>query len=237
MQTPYILQQTTTNKILLKKWNSLDAIIKAHPTFKPHLIQKNLDNMIKSAYNFCWSYYIPDPEVYKQLKYFPDFDISTYGNIKNNKTSEPVPILVNHSGYQYVVIHQNDSKSFYSKLYPSPNETWQIHLLVADTFLENKNFFPYNTNSPNSPNNTQLVYHKDGDKSNNAASNLTFERPAHLPVKVNQIDLTTCKIIKTFPSIKHAVVSISGITENSITNACTGRCNSVKGFAWEFVYD
>lgn len=231
VQSLHILQQTITNKITLKKWDSIDAIIDAHPNYKKQIIARNLNGVTKSAYNFSWEYYTPKPEVYKQLNCFPNFDISTHGNIKNNTTQEQVKKFVNNKGFQYVIINQNDPKSILTKLYPSPDEAHFVHLLVADTFLGNTNFCPFNLH------NTILVYHKDGNKSNNMSENLTFDRPNYFPTKVDQIDLKTCEVIRTFNAIQTAAKFIPGLTEHDIVNACTGRCNSAKGFAWRFVYD
>jgi hypothetical protein len=228
MEQRHILQQTISNKIVLKKWKCLDDIIKAHPKFNPQDIQKTLNGETRSANNFFWSYLIPEPEVYTTLKDFPDFDVSTYGNVKNNKTGELVEKMTDHTGYQYVVLHNTDSSNKYSSLYDSENELCFIHYLVAATHLGNKNFVYGSNYNP-------LVYHKDGDKSNNSCENLTFDRPFKLPVRINQIDLKNGRVIRTFPSLEQAKKVVSKLSEDSIIKACTGRCNSAGGFAWEFV--
>jgi len=223
----YIVQQLPVRQIVVKWWNSIDEIMLRYPNFKKHIIERNLKGITKSGHGFIWFYYTPPEEIYKTLTYYPDFDISNYGNVRNNKTSEQVIKTINNDGYEIVEIHNNDSNMLSSKLYPSKNEIICVHLLVAHTFLTN---FSYTYLD-----NKTIVYHKDGNILNNIIDNLTFDRPEHLPVKINQIDMTNNKIIKTFNSIED--VNIPNANIDHILNACKGICNCSNGYAWSFNYD
>lgn len=90
-------------------------------------------------------------EIWKKIKGFEHtkYLISNFGNIKNTKTNYILETN-NKTGYSTVLItHQNISV------------THKVHILVAESFLENDN-----------PNN--VVNHKDGNKLNNNVSNLEW---------------------------------------------------------------
>lgn len=224
--TSTILQQHITTQAVIKTWQSLDEIIQSNPIFRQHIIERNLKRLTKSAYGFIWTHHFPLQETFKTLYHFPDFSVSTYGNVINTKTGDVVKMELDSNGYYFVDIYQMGSNQISKIKY----ESWFVHVLVADTFLNNNNYFPYNVN------NTIIVYHKDNNKLNNLCNNLTFDRPPYLPTKINQIDMATQKVIRTFPSLKHAVAFMSNTTEQDIINACTGVTNCTKGYAWKFFY-
>lgn len=223
----YIIQQSLINQKVVKWWVSIDDIITCNSTFKKHIIQKNLNGNTKSGYGFIWSYYTPPKEIYKTLLYYPDFDVSNYGNVKNNKTSEQVIKKLNNDNYEIVEIYDNVPNILSSKLYPQKNETICVHLLVAHTFLTKFGYTTLDTNS--------VVYHKDGNKSNNIVDNLTFDRQEYMPYKINQINMTNNKIIRTFNSVTE--INIQNINIKHILDACNGICNCSNGYTWSFCYD
>lgn len=230
IQEQRIEQRTVSNKIVLKKWKSLDDIIKAHPSFKPDNIQKTLDGLTKSAHNFFWSYYVPEPEVYKTIKEFPDFDVSTYGNVRNNQTGENVEKgLDKMDGFQYVVLHDGNSKNKYSRLLGIEHELCYVHFLVVATFFGNPDFIYSSNYNP-------IVYHKDGNKLDNSCENLTFDRPFKLPVQINQIDMKNGKVIKTFGSLDQVRKAVPKVSDDLIIKTCEGQCNSAGGYAWEYCF-
>lgn len=51
---------------------------------------------------------------------------------------------------------------------------------------------------------------------------------------INQIDLITGKIIKSYPSAAEAARSISG-DSSTITKVCKGKLKSHKGYMWAYV--
>jgi hypothetical protein len=227
MQNPtYIIQKNPTDGEVINKWNSIDEILEKNSNFKKYLIEKNLSGVIKMAYGFCWSYYTHLEEIWKPLYYFPDFDISNYGIVKNNKTQELVPTLVNDNGHPYVVIH-----TLHTKLISGIYYNALLYVLVADTFLENYNYYPYVGNDH------AIVYYKDGNKSNVRSDNLTFDRPIHMVTKINKIDLQTGKVIETFPSLRQLFISVPGLNIQNVVNTCRGICNCSGGFGWQYVIE
>lgn len=86
-------------------------------------------------------------ESWKVIYDFPNYEISNYGNVRNNtKIIKSVP---NKHGYNVVVLCNGTRKSV------------NVHRLVAAAFIPN-------------PDNKPCVDHIDGDKSNNRADNLRW---------------------------------------------------------------
>lgn len=224
----YIIQCSLLSKEPIKRWLSIEEIIEQNPTFKKHFIKFNLDGKTKMAYGFIWVYYTPLTEIYKRMSVFTDFDISNHGNIKNNITGEELKKIEDEDGYLYVIVHESDTKYTTAK-----REEWYIHILVADTFLDNPCYFPYVMAGD------LAIYHKDGNIKNNRSNNLTFNPPPYILSKtpINQIDLITGEIIKTFPTYKHALGTFKDMTEIELKNACDGSRSSCKGFKWSMVLD
>lgn len=81
---------------------------------------------------------------------FPLFMVSSDGRVKIADTGEYAKIRDNGNGYKQVQIMRNAKR--YTKY---------VHRLVAECFIENPDCLPE-------------VNHKDGDKSNNTASNLEW---------------------------------------------------------------
>lgn len=224
----YIIQCSLLTKEPIKKWESIDQILEQNPTFKKHFIKFNLDGKTKMAHGFIWVYYTHLPEIYKRMTVFTDFDISNHGNVKNNKTGEELEQFADNDGYFFVMIHEPDTK--YRK---SKREGWYIHILVADTFLGNLCYYPYVVTGD------LAIYHKDGNIKNNWSNNLTFDPPAYILTKtpINQIDLATGKIIRTFPSYKQVLGTFKDMTEIELKKACDGATSSCRGFKWVMVLD
>ncbi len=211
----YIVQQSIISRKVIKWWNSIDEILTQHTGFKKLVIDRNLNKITKSGYGFVWFYYKPPTKIFKTLKNFQDFDVSNYGDVKNNKTLEEITKTINSDGYEYVEIYQ------YNKV----NEMVLVHLLVAHTFLTNYGYDLLDNNT--------TVYHKDGTKTNNIIDNLTFNRPEFLPFKINQIDLLTNKVIKCFDKLSE----IPNVNTDHVLDACNGVCNCSNGYGWAFCYD
>lgn len=102
---------------------------------------------------------------------------------------------------------------------------FQVHMLVALTFLENPNKYKY-------------VNHIDGNKLNNNVENLQWcehDKDILQKKKVNQIDMKTKKIIKTYESVNDAFRDLNKIYGSNIRLACEGKRNSAFGYKWSFV--
>ena len=85
-------------------------------------------------------------EEYKIIQGFENYEVSTFGNVRNIKTGRILKPLLNKDGYKRTHLKNTDQK---------------IHRLVASAFIPN-------------PNNKPCIDHIDGDRTNNNISNLRW---------------------------------------------------------------
>lgn len=146
-------------------------------------------------------------EIWKDIENFSNYQISSYGNIKN-KTTNKLLKPSNKGGYLCYKITNNDKKSISTK----------IHRLVATTFIKN-------------PENKYTVNHKNHNKCDNNINNLewatTTEQNQHkrkVPKeklrlissrKVWRIDKDTNKKLELYDTIRDAA---KWIFDNNLTN-------------------
>jgi hypothetical protein len=90
-----------------------------------------------------------DIEVWKQITNYDNYEVSTFGNVKNTKTNRILK-SANRGGYLSIVLCKN-----------SKGQTIAIHRLVALAFIDN-------------PDNKSQVNHKDKIRSNNNVNNLEW---------------------------------------------------------------
>jgi hypothetical protein len=86
----------------------------------------------------------------KQIKDLPDYLISESGDIYSNLTKRQLKKSINKYGYNHIRLFKDGVR-----------KNFQIHRLVASTFIDNPYMKPQ-------------VNHKDGNKSNNHVSNLEW---------------------------------------------------------------
>lgn len=117
------------------------------------------------------------------------------------------------------------------------NKHYSIHRLVMAAFF--------------GPDETRVVNHKDGDKTNNKLENLEYltvlennnhaiatglrkaQFNGHKSKKVQQLDLNTGRVIAEFVSGAEAGRAV-GIHGNAITGVCNGVCDTSCGFGWRW---
>jgi hypothetical protein len=181
-----------------------------------------------------------EEEFWKTIDNFPNYDVSTFGNIRNNKTNKLLKPAFNSSGYYRCTLLNNLG-----------NKTITIHKLVAICFIENID-------------NKPTVNHKDRNKINNNVNNLEWsthlEQNLHKrkstnirchALKVLRICNKTNIILERYESLKHAsewviknnlsqiknnnyksiMSKISAVINNKI------YCNTSFGYKWRLYED
>lgn len=88
-------------------------------------------------------------EIWKTLKNFPSYNVSSYGRIMNVKTQRILKTFINEKGYQTVCLRKNNKQY-----------TVRVHKLIAETFLGKQSGMD--------------VRHKDRNRSNNHVDNLEW---------------------------------------------------------------
>ena len=179
-------------------------------------------------------------EIWKDIKKFPKYQISNYGNIKNKKTNKILKTYKN-SLYINIKLYKDDKKS----------HRVNLHRLIAETFIPN----PYNL---------PCVNHKDGNKKNNNIENLEWctysyntkeafrlgiqktwcgtkfgkDHPNYKfrgkwPTQKRIIQLTKeGKKIKIFNSASE-VERILKINSSHIREVCKGKRKTAGGYIWQ----
>jgi len=170
-------------------------------------------------------------EEWRTINQFPNYDVSNFGNVRNNKTTKMMK-LCRKSGYYHVSLTNEICK-----------KTLKVHRLVALTFIEN-------------PENKSDVNHKDKNKLNNHINNLNWmtrkENNIHRceGVKITcnknkplfRIDKDTDEILEKYNSIELAGTWAfqNGYTKtihngrNSIGNCLNGLSKLAYKFKWKY---
>jgi len=171
-------------------------------------------------------------EEWRIIKDFPNYSVSNFGNVKNNKTNRIMKLNVK-CGYYHISLNNNTDK-----------KTFKVHRLVALAFIENTH------NKPE-------VNHKDKNKLNNNINNLEWmtrkENNQHKTIgliynsnknkPLYRLDKITGDILEKYKSIEDAgiwsnenkLTSNSHNGRNAIGNCVNGLSNSAYGFRWKYL--
>lgn len=161
-----------------------------------------------------------NPEIWKTIKGFENYQVSNHGRIKRNeKILKPIK---SRNGYLHIFL--------YSK---GKSKQLLVHRIVANAFIENKNNF-------------KEINHIDGNKQNNAIDNLEWctrkENVHHFlnanklnntkPKAVIQYDLNGNKI-NEYESIRKAS-KITKIEAHNIIYCCKGQKETASNYIWKY---
>lgn len=160
-------------------------------------------------------------ENWQQIKYFPNYQVSDLGNVKNKTTNKNIAKWRKSNGYLQVTLHSNGIK-----------KNVYIHRLVAEAFIPN-------------PDNLTDVNHKDENKTNNTVNNLEWmthlnncnygnrgkKISSSLSKPVVQMSLSG-KLIRKFPSL--ISVNKAGFGFGNVANVCLGTKEEAYGFKWKY---
>lgn len=104
-----------------------------------------------------------------------------------------------------------------------------IHRLVAEAFVENPD-----------PEHNTIVWHKDGDLSNNNCDNLEWISLEEMRRRRRKVTLTRA-VVQTLPDGTERIYTSlteaareNGITKSLIANCCRGRKPTVHGSKWRY---
>lgn len=172
-------------------------------------------------------------EEWKQINNFPNYEVSTLGNVRNSKTGRILKLTCK-GGYIFTGLSQN-----------SIGKTFPVHRLVALAFIDN-------------PENKSQVNHKDKNRSNNNVNNLEWttasennihrstnvSQTTNQQVKVWRIDINTNEKLELYGSIysaAHWIVSNNDklcieTVKRTISCASRGLYKTSFGYKWS-LYD
>lgn len=140
-------------------------------------------------------------EIWKTIKDFPNYEVSTHGRVRNKKTGHILKPIPDKDGY--LRVHLNTDRN-----------VKRVNRLVADAFIPN-------------PENKPHVNHLDGIKSNNCVTNLvwaTIKENNDHAIETGLRDIKKpVKIIETgeiFSSIKECAEAIGAKPQKRSSRSC-----------------
>ena len=215
------IHQYTLNNEFIKEWDSFDEI-KKELNYNNSCISKCCTGKSKTAYGFIWK----NPNILLNLDEFVEIntkDDNKFSNYKINKKG----VIINKNN---IILNQTINSGYHTILLLNDNGKKKhlfVHKIIGQTFLNN-------------PNNYNIINHIDENKLNNDIKNLEWcnnrQNTTHSQgKKVNQIDINTNKIIKTFDSINDAFKELNKNYGANIRLVCEGKRKSAFGFKWNFL--
>jgi hypothetical protein len=173
-------------------------------------------------------------EEWRVIKDFPNYNVSNFGNVMNNKRKRLMKLNIKGEGGYYHISLKNNNCS----------KSLKVHRLVALAFIEN-------------PENKKTVNHKNKNKLDNTVSNLEWatmeEQAKHKSIgliyksnknkHINRLDKITGEILQNYNSIEDAgiwafenkLTCNSHNGRNAIGNCINGLSKSAYGFRWEYI--
>lgn len=179
-------------------------------------------------------------EVWKPVKDYEElYEVSSLGNVRSITRYKKIlkPGLVR--GYPHITLYNSKNKK---------NKNYNIHRLVAETFIDN-------------PNNLPQVNHKDGNKLNNSVDNLEwctckenilhgiknglkiykkgtqnamygkYGKNSNRAIPILQFDLNN-NLVKQWDS-QIEIQRELGYKQSVISNCCNGRGKTAYGYIWK----
>ena len=166
-------------------------------------------------------------EIWKDIEgYEEQYEISSFGRIRNKHTQQILKGDKNSIGYRRVWLNSPVKKRFF------------VHRLVAYHFVDGYR-------------EELVVNHKDGNKQNNKAENLEWVSrsendlhafklglrkvyPSQFRKKIESFDLTTHQKIKTYQNVEECVKDLK-VARSNIYNCCNGKQLSCRGVGLRYV--
>lgn len=154
-----------------------------------------------------------------------NYEVSTYGNIRNKTTQKILKGRLTKSGYLQVSLKIDETNKFSNRY---------IHRLVAIYWIDN-------------PEDKREVNHKDGNKENNNINNLEWVTSSENQKHRHSIGINKTsnrrvgkftkdgELVAQYNSIQEAANAENNGIRVSIDNVVHGKRKSLKGFIWKFL--
>jgi hypothetical protein len=238
-----IIQYTVKDGII-KEWSSIVEILESDKKYNRTTLQSAINGNMYSAYGHRWRYKVPpvkkekdvtikQGEVFMNIgifkgKDFSKYNVSNCGKVQTVETKLILSPGLSTCGYHVVSLS-------YDVIIDGEKVTLQsmqkVHRLVAFKFCPNADV------SLN-----DKVNHIDENKLNNHFSNL--EWTTHIGnvthscgKKINQINLKTEEVLKTFDSIAEAARAMNVTSTSAIRGVISERKKSAYGYKWAYAID
>lgn len=231
---PEILQYDLEGN-LIKEWKSINEVLEFNKEYKKESLKKCLNGKYDKMYNFVWKYKnsnvndkkeidntLHEDEEFRNIGIFQKIDfslyeVSNYGKVRNTETNLILRPGLSTTRYLQVCLVDNNKKKFNRK----------IHRLVAHKFVEGHSDI------------NNYVNHIDENVLNNYYKNLEWCTNKHnsnhsTGKKVNQIDIETNEIIKTFDSLAEAAKIFGKDNAMCIIKVCQHKKKTAYGYKWEY---
>lgn len=209
-----------TDDIIKEYASATDAAKETEGKFKRERISEAcINDTIYKGFKWCFvkptEYYTTDlkDEKWKQIRNY-NYDISTYGRIKNRTTDIFLKSKVNRDKRTYINLTTS----------PKTQIKFLVHRLVAEAFIPN-------------PDNLPEVDHIVDNLDNYHVSNLQWvtgqrNKEKAFAKAIDQYDLEG-NFIKRWVSMSEASRDL-GVKTGAISKCCNGKQNTSHGFIWKF---
>ncbi len=219
------------DNIVVKEWESIDKIVEEnkHITRNRLLGALRINNIFDG---YVWKYKDPlpakkeivlkDDEIFKNMGVIngsdlTKYEVSNYGNVRIGLSGKFLTPHLGQCDYYSIGLADTDKNKV----------SLQLHRLVATVFVKRKSKHKI------------LVNHIDENKLNNHYNNLEWATPKEnsrhsIARKVNQIDINTGKVIKTYDAVVDVAKAFNKKTATSVGCCCNGIYKTSMGFKWEY---
>ncbi len=160
-----------------------------------------------------------EEEIWRPIPYenFNHYLISNLGNCKNSKTNYTLTPTLVSKYHMYSLAHKGKTKKF------------MVSRLVADVFLEKND------------KNDDIVYHKDGNKLNNIASNLEWSTNSKRIQSTGIKNKTNKRVIRIAKDGNHTLydsitnaAKANNVARESVRDALRGKSKTSAGYTWKY---